>query len=350
MLYYFYLTRNIIGLILALSPLAGLLYIDWNFALITAFFCGLLAGSPLGLYISERINFKVWTSLCVVLACAGSCLCASGAQNPPAAFLSGLAAGALALNLPASIVVSWFRASKTLVLSLVWSLSFSLGLILEILADSFFLISLLPALAGTLFLLENPVYVPECYSGIPVPPRRRPLLFSGIIGFSAALVFCIIPAAPPLDFFIMPESLFITGFITGPVITGLITDRKTVYVGSVFLIFLAEIAVASAVGGGMAVFLLYISHLAAGILISGMLVVLPVTAYYLTDCHSFSKRLSRCFSAACAGAVLAFFTAFSIPSLPNFSRIMIPLVFILLIFAFFALFSSWKRRVYLLKS
>ena len=67
MLYYFYLTRNIIGLILILSPLAGFLYIDSNFILSMIPVCTVSALVPLKLqrrfYSAEKalLMAALWT-------------------------------------------------------------------------------------------------------------------------------------------------------------------------------------------------------------------------------------------------------------------------------------------------
>ena len=57
MLRFFYCTRNIAGLILVISPLAGFLYIDFNFTLSMIFLCSLAAGIPLGSACYNFLNF-----------------------------------------------------------------------------------------------------------------------------------------------------------------------------------------------------------------------------------------------------------------------------------------------------
>ena len=358
MLYLFYLTRNIIGLILVLSPLAGLLYIDLTFSLSIIFMSGLLAGIPLWHYCSELLNFRLRTSIAAVLACAGSFFCASGAENLPAAFLAGLAAGGLALNLPPCTVIGWFRASKTLLLAAVWTVSLALGtvygLIMERNTYLYLFLSAISALSGTLFFLEEPFVLPAAHIEPSTPVRRscclKTMFFAAATGFAGFISCLTMPEDVPFDFFVSPDSFFIAGIILGPLTAGFVSDNKSVYNGCILMIFLGELAAAGAAHGNSLVSLLYAGRFACGLLLSGMLVTIPVLTYYLSDAVSFRRHLAMNSAAACVGMIAAFPVAF-LASFPAVSGLYTaPIVFIMLILSFFTLFSAWKHRLFLLKS
>ena len=71
MIRYFYLTRNILGLIIVISPLAGFLCIDHSLFLSPGFLCGLIVGVPLALGCYTLLSFRLWTILYVLLSCYG---------------------------------------------------------------------------------------------------------------------------------------------------------------------------------------------------------------------------------------------------------------------------------------
>ena len=116
MIRFFYHTRNILGLILVISPLVGFLYIDFNFTLSMVFFCALAFGVPLGSVCYRLVNFKLWTAFACVAACMGALLlhseAASGAAD--AAKVIGMAfvgfyAGGLVAIVPANLLADVFR-------------------------------------------------------------------------------------------------------------------------------------------------------------------------------------------------------------------------------------------------
>lgn len=358
MLYLFYLTRNIVGLILVLSPLAGLLYIDLTFSLSIIFMSGLLAGIPLWHYCSEHINFRLRTSIAAVLACTGSFFCASGAENPAAAFLAGLAAGGLALNLPPCTVIGWFRASKTLLLAAVWAVSLALGtvygLIMERNTYLYLALAAISTLSGTLFFLEEPFLLPPAHTEPSTSVRRssclKTMFFAAATGFAGAVSCLTMPEEVPFDFFISPDAVFTAGIILGPLAAGIISDSKSVYSGCILMIFLGELSAAGAANGNSLVSLLYAGRFACGLLLSGILVTIPVLTYYLSDTVSFRRHLAMNSAAACIGIISAFPAALLASFPAVYGQYTAPIVFIMLILSFFTLFSAWNHRLFLLKS
>ena len=138
----FYCTRNIVGLILVISPLAGFLYIDYNFTHSMIFLCSIAAGIPLGSACYRLINFRLWTGLACIGVCLGALLLrgegalegAAAAKAVGMAFV-GFYAGGLAAVVPANLMVNWFRASKTLLLGAVFSISITAGALLTALME-----------------------------------------------------------------------------------------------------------------------------------------------------------------------------------------------------------------------
>ena len=67
----FYLSRNIIGLIIVISPLVGFLCIDHSLLFSAGFLCGLIIGVPLALGCYTLLPFQLWTFFYVLLSCGG---------------------------------------------------------------------------------------------------------------------------------------------------------------------------------------------------------------------------------------------------------------------------------------
>ena len=164
-----------------------------------------------------------------------------------------------------------------------------------------------------------------------------------MLGFAGASSYLAMPAEVPVDFFLETEAVFTAGLLFGPAAAALFSDNKSVYSGCIFMIFLAEIAAAGAVSGENALFILYLGHFASGLFMSGMLVIIPLLTFYLSDAGAFPVRLLCSSLAVCIGVIAAHFTGKS-------GLAPAPLVFILLIFAFLTLFSAWKHRFFLLKN
>ena len=297
MIYYFYLTRNIIGLILILSPLAGFLYIDSYFIFSMIAVCAVSALVPLRLRRQMHTSGKallmaaVWTGVLV----SGACFAAIAERNTYAAFLTA--------------VISVFT--------------------------------------GFFVFMEKPVLEIDFSCSFAVSRRGRSLakiiFFCGLLSFAGASSFLAMPHEVVVDFFMEPEAVFTAGLLVGPAVAALFSDNKGVYSGCIFMIFLAEIAAAGAAGGENALFFLYLGHFASGLFMSGLLVIFPLLVFYLSDAGAFPVRLLAGSLAACCGSVLAFLV---MKAGIQFT----PIVFILLIFAFFVLFSAWKHRFFLLKS
>lgn len=371
MLRFFYCTRNIAGLIMVISPLVGFLYIDYSFTLSMIFLCSLAAGIPLGSACYDLLNFRLWTSLACLAACLGAFLLHTGLSETGIgasaalgmAFL-GLYAGGLAAVVPANLLVSWFRASKTILTGTVFSISILLGIpwaaLMERYTYPILLLSLALMLTGTLFFLQQPpmfLSAPVLCEDIKFKAGRKSMvikLFAFImaVSFAGGIPIFNPEESYPFDFFISPKGLFILGLAAGPFISGLLSEFKGVYSGCIFIIFLAQLSVFS-FGEGQMVFQLYINAFSRGMFLSSMTVIIPITIYYTYGPGGYNSCLSRVYAAfplglALAGAISGYASVFAGTQVISSQTASIFLM-LLLIACFFTIFSTWKHRFILLK-
>ena len=109
MIRYFYLTRNIFGLIIVISPLAGFLCIDHSLFLSPGFLCGLIVGGGLA-YTWQR----TWLKIAGTCGLLGAAITLHAIYNLLIAY--GGAAQYVAYALPVLLVaagkLSTFRLSR----------------------------------------------------------------------------------------------------------------------------------------------------------------------------------------------------------------------------------------------
>ncbi len=372
MIRFFYLTRNILGLLLVISPLVGFLCIDHSFFLSLGFLCGLAAGVPLALRCYDLLPFRLWTGMHVLLSCYGFFLFSyweNGSFAVLGTFLTGLGCGGLALILPANLIVSWFRFSKTLLLGLVWSGAFVLGLLWKILLERITYPALLSAgglmLIGVLLFLERPPRF-LMQNGLQPSPAsgqrlcrfrsrsaRKVFFYTLIISFALGFGLFLaqdgaqterLPAAPAMG------SVFLSGgLLIGPLLSGLFINRKGVYSGCVLLIFLTEVTIMCFGFENGAPLFLRIGYTAVGAALGMLPVLLPILTYYLYGPAEFSTRLAQVLPAVPAGlsaVPLLTVVPFLDPLTVNY--LTFAAMFLLMI-SFFIIFSAWKHRFVLLK-
>ena len=371
MLRFFYFTRNIAGLILVISPLAGFLYIDFNFTLSMIFLCSMAAGIPLGSACYNYLNFKLWTSLACIAACLGAFLLHTDLPvtgiGVSAAFgmaFLGLYAGGLAAVVPANLLVSWFHASKTILTGTVFSVSFLLGIPLAALMERYtypvLLLSIAMMLTGILFFLQQPpifLCAPVLCEDIRFKAGRKTMVirlfvFIMTVSFAGGLPIFNPETPYSLDYFISPKVLFILGLAAGPFIAGLLSEFKGVYSGCIFIIFLAELSIFS-FGEGQTALQLYINAFSRGMLLSSMTVVIPITIYYTYGPGGYNSCLGKVYAAfplglALAGAISGYASVFAGTHIIPSQTVSVFLL-LLLIACFFTIFSTWKHRFILLK-
>ena len=372
MIRFFYLTRNILGLLLVISPLAGFLCIDYSFVLSMGFLCGLTVGVPLALRCYDLLPFRLWTGLYVLFCCGGFFLYISEENRLPAllgSLLAGLGYGGLALILPANLIISWFRFSKTLLLGLVWSGIFAFGLLWKILLERITYPALLSGaslmLFGVLFFLERPPRFLLQNGSQPSPASGRRLcrfrsrsarkVFFYALIISFTMSFGLFLAQYDAQSERLPavsgaESVFLFGgLLIAPLLSGLFINRKGVYSGCVLLIFLTEVTIMCFGFENGAPLFLRIGYTAVGAALGMLPVLLPILVYYLYGPSEFNERFAQVLPAIPAGlsaGPLLTLTQFFDPLTVNY--LTFAAMFLLMI-SFFIIFSAWKHRFILLK-
>lgn len=368
---FFYCTRNIIGLILVISPLAGFLYIDFDFTLSMIFFCALAAGVPLGSLCYRLIGFRLWTGLACIAACLGALLLHGDAVSQPVgaaeamgmAFV-GLYAGGLAVVVPSNLLVSWFRASKTFLMGTVFSISAVLGALISIIMERHTYagasLSLVIMLTGTLFFLQRPPFfinAPVLCEDKRFKDGKRAVtvklfVFIMVVSFAAGHSLFTGELTASFDYYFPPKSLFILGIAAGPFLAGLLSEFKGIYSGCILVIFLAELSVFS-LGVDRSAFQTYLGVLSQGLFLSAMTVVIPIAVYYIYGPGGYSGCLGKVWPAfplglAGAGALSGVSHTFVSGELlpPQAASICL---MVLLVACFFTIFSTWRHRFILLK-
>ena len=369
MIRFFYCTRNITGLILVISPLVGFLYIDYNFTLSMVFMCALATGVFLGSSCYELLNFRLWTSLASIASCMGALLLHTDSITSQAAGICfiGLYAGGLAAIVPANLLTSWFRASKTLLAGAVYGISVIagafIGYFMERYTYSSVIFSLIMMLTGTLIFLQKP----PLFLTSPVPCEDRRFV-CGKRAVTIKLFFFVLAAsfAAGLTLF-RPESdsigslnisrdvILTLGLASGSFLTGLLSEYKSAYGGCILVIFLAELSVFN-FGGIHSTPAIYISSLACGMCLSAITVIIPIAVYYIYGPQGYNSCLPKVWAAlpsglATACAVRSFYsncvtdTSSAIISQQTASVCLMAM----LVACFFTIFSAWKHRFILLK-
>ena len=367
----FYLSRNIIGLIIVISPLVGFLCIDHSLLFSAGFLCGLIIGVPLALGCYTLLPFQLWTFFYVLLSCGG-CFLFYIRENDilavSGAVLAGVSFSGLALLLPANLIVSWFRFSKTRLLGVVWAAAFACGLLWKILLESFPYPALLAAgalmLIGVLCFLERPPRF-LLQSEAQTSPRSGRRL-SCLRFRSTCKVFCytlILSLSLSLALFLVTFSqrsaLTLSGFTTlqamypaltaGPLCCAWFIERKGVYSGCVLLIFLTEITIMCFGFETPSLWSFHLGCLALGAALTLLLILLPILVYYLYGPTEFCERLAQVSLAFPIG--LATFPLLSKTQLldPLTVNYLTFAAMFLLMISFFIIFSAWKHRFILLK-
>ena len=365
MTHFFYMTRNIFGLIFVISPLAGFLYIDQPFVLSIVFLSATLIGLPLAVTCYEFFNFKLWTTLCGVIFCYGAFLVLYWSGTPFAAVgsaLSGLATGGLMFLLPANIIIHWFRVSKALMLGVIWSISLILGVFWKMALERNTYLSLFMSalfiLSGTLFFLEKPPYFMENdFIKKPKSLQRRRrnssikiTAFSFILSISLGVFSCFISASSGKISVLTGDNLFfLAGLTLGPIVSSLFIEKKGIYSGCILNIFAAEISIMCSGFSEAYKWFPSLAMFSCGFCLSMMTVILPILTYYLYGPAGYSKNLLHVLFPVPMGILLTTpINYFNLIEETSLIGVTIGSL-LLLVVGFFTVFSAWKHRLVLLK-
>lgn len=394
MLQFFYKTRNILGLILVISPALALLPAGNGFSLSLPFLCAMAVGLPLLCAAFRAMPLRLWTALCAFLLAAGFFLhgpeifwtentreswtahLSSPLWKSIAAFLSGLGTCGLVLILPPNLAVGWFRRSKTTILGLVWTgslfLSFLWRQLLYFSPLPAFLAALSFLLTGGLLFLEKPP-VDYRHRHNPLTCGRpatyvRPAAYVTILGFSLHLIPALAsgPASDPLS----PLSIIMTtmtpmtsdgpaailllvlpvlAMTLAPLFTARLMEKKGVFSGCVLLIFLCESAIlclGSFTGWGWQL----CGRSLYAMALAGLLVIIPVLTVYLYGQADYLESAGRLTFFLPVGFLTAepFRYLINVGEFPQGDAVIFLLL--LLVASFFCIFMAWKRRFVILKN
>ena len=284
---FFYKTRNIIGIILIISPVLGTFRADMPFLFYLLLLAGAAAAVPVHCAGILFLPFRLWLFTACLTAAAGQILTMPSAAgllpfDPVylSALLQGAACGGLLLLLPPVMTSGWFRRSKNMVLGILWSVSL---LLLPLWQAAFThaagwasTAAFLFMAAGILFLQRPPVNFH--YRENPLLQGRsgtfvRPSIYTASIAASLGMVISLsvlmapeqnmfrlsgdsFPGLPAMllsgDSFPGLPAMLLSGLTAAlpylflaaaPVLTALFMERKGVFSGCVLLIFLCESAV-----------------------------------------------------------------------------------------------------------
>ncbi|MDD6816673.1 MAG: hypothetical protein PUE84_09525 [Firmicutes bacterium] len=299
---FFYKTRNIIGIILIISPVPSAFSTDRPFLFYLLLLAGTAAAVPLHCIGILFLPFRLWLFSACLAAAAGLALAAPSAAvllpfDPVylSALFQGAACGGLLLLLPPVMITGWFRRSKNMVLGILWSVSL---LLMPLWQTAFhqaagwvIAASALSMAAGILFLQrppvnfrfrENPLLLGR--SGTFVKPSIYTSSIAASLGMVVSLSILMAPSGQGVhslsgemqsaqvsmllsgDTLSALPSMLLSGLAAAlpylflaaaPVLTALFVERKGVFSGCVLLIFLCESAVlclgsAGSAAGGFA--------------------------------------------------------------------------------------------------
>ena len=286
---FFYKTRNIIGIILIISPVPGTFSTDRPFLFYLLLLAGTAAAVPVHCAGILFLPFRLWLFTACLAAAAGQILTMPSAAgllpfDPVylSALLQGAACGGLLLLLPPVMITGWFRRSKNMVLGILWSVSL---LILPLWQAAFhqaagwaIAASAFSMATGIVFLQrppvnfrfrENPLLLGR--SGTFVKPSIYTSSIAASLGMVVSLSILMTPSQVQDihslsgglhseqafmllsgDTFSALPSMLLSGLTAAlpylflaaaPVLTALFMERKGVFSGCVLLIFLCESAV-----------------------------------------------------------------------------------------------------------
>lgn len=371
MLKIFYQNRNIIGLVLVISPFLSFLFLEQSFGQRMACLCGGAAALPLLCLAFHRLPFRLWTALCAAAAWGGLRFTAH-VQTPAAALslslLAGMGLAGLLLLLPAHVTVGWFRRTKTIMLGLTWSCALLLSHLWQrfLIAPAYpaLLLILLSLVIGIFFLQRPPL--PSALTAVnPMTSGRqraflRPTVFISALSASLALSLTFAFAHgqngddPLSSLSAGIQTLWQAALLllpaTAPLLVSLLVEKKGVFSGCVLLIFLSESAMLFSGNYDVGSHFFFLGRLTALCALTVMGVVLPVLTYYLYGPVGYTESLGRLTFFLPIGLLMSMPACWLARSgeLPQEEAVI--LMLFLLVLSFFSIFSAWKHRFVLLKN
>lgn len=312
----------------------------------------------------NRLSLMPLTFSASVIAYFGGCLTVSDSSfflYYAGNVLTGLALGGPMFILPARLILAGFKGKMCLPLSFIWTVSILSVIALRVILSASPYAALNTAFimltAGSILLRNMPVFD---FGFSPIAGTRNRKKSAGIkcfTLFTGTATALALSMASSVFFQVQPPAfeknisvlLFIFGAVTGPFTAAFFSEKKGIFNGAILNIFLIEICVMCFSFYEKDIFLLYCGYLALGLSLSFPLTICPLITYYLFGPENYTGRLAGIFAFLLAGFWLTAPLNF-IEQPVFFSSPAVIGTFILLLCSFFAVFSSWKRRLVLLKT
>ena len=370
MLQFFYKTKNVIGLILVISPVTGFLFIDKDFVASMILLCAVAAATPLMCTAFRYIKLKMWLFICGFFACYGTLIMKLSSDSPLSflgAVLCGIGVGGLLLILPPNIAVNWFRKSKTLILGLVWSSSLALGFLWKLFLEGYTYIAVTTGffliLISSVFFLERPP-VNYYQKENPITKGRessflKPAVFvasiSAAIGLSISLSLLAAYQIQTYDESLsnalqIQTPLAMLFLAISPILISLFIEKKGIFSSCILVIFLCETAVFCLGAYADTPILLLWGRLITAAVIGALGVILPILTYYLYGPANYIESFGRIIFFLPIGLIttLPFQYLAHNKQLDQYEAVIILLI--LLVISFLCIFSAWKHRFVILKN
>ena len=367
MLHMFYRTRNIAGLILAISPLLSIPAAGGTLSFYLYFLTASAFSVPLLSTGLRRLPFRLWLIFCCFCGAVSLCLLftrVSGNVLLPAAAMGGIAFSGLVLLLPPYISIGWFRRSKTYILSLVWSFSLmaAMGwyLALALRPDAALVLAVLSMASGLFLFLEQPpagsIHENPLISGRS-SAFTRPSLYTASIAASLGLLYSLVllqtdgtgSAEVPVQLISGSALIPLLLLPAAPLAAGYLIDRKGIYSSCIFLMFLREGA-ALCLGSLDGCFFYMLGYGLLTAAAGSLPVLLPVLTFYLYGHLGFQESFSRLAVFIPAGLLAGLpFCSMAANRTITAEETVIFLLF-LLVLSFFCIFFAWKKRFIILKN
>ena len=178
--------------------------------------------------------------------------------------------------------------------------------------------------------------------------RLKISIFFLIISVSSSLIWAINAQNQPFQDPAQYTTILLTGISVGPIVTLFLVNKKGVYSGCIWLIFLAEISLMCTTLYRHMAYGPMIGTFTQGFLLTSTLTLCPILTYYMLGPHSFFDNFAKVIKSL----IIGYLPILPLSTAPlvfiNSTEITLATIFLLL-GGFFTVFSAWSHRLVLLK-
>lgn len=353
--------KNTLYLSLAISPVMGFLFIDYNLILSLFFLFSLALGVSFAANCINLIKVRVWISLLAFFSFYGFFLAQFWQATPIyyiGVFFLGMGTGGMIYSLPLpSLTVSASQRGKSPV-GFGFALSVAIGFLWKELLERNTYFTLFPALFFTLFFVWK-TSIPPTFDNLSICEagnflsRKKTCLLVMFCAFTLLMSFSVgtgtITIIKSMDQYRFAPLIFAAGIFGGILMWAFVMDKKGCYSASTLLIFLCEVSVCFSLYECSAI--TYILTVFSTALCVGYIACQPfwISSFVIgktNGCIS-SKWILFSEIVGLAFSIHAQHIPLFCKSDSNYSPI--PLLVILVI-CFFLFFYLWKKRLILLKT